>query len=160
MPDMLVKLYGLPEVAAQRDALAAEGVVCRRGESYERNLVLAFVRDHFPRWEDEALAAFAAVPPSLYISTADSRITGFAAYNATRPNYFGPTGVLESERGRGIGRLLLLQCLHALAAEGYAYAIIGGVGPAAFYEKTVGATVIPGSDPAIYGTMLPREVRS
>jgi hypothetical protein len=33
---------------------------------------------------------------------------------------------------------------------GYAYAIIGGVGPAAFYEKVCGAFVIPGSERGIY----------
>jgi len=33
---------------------------------------------------------------------------------------------------------------------GYAYAIIGGVGPASFYEKAVGAKLIEGSDPGIY----------
>jgi hypothetical protein len=37
-----------------------------------------------------------------------------------------------------------------MAAEGYAYAIIGGVGPAAFYERAVGAIPIPGSEPGIY----------
>ncbi|MCK7506256.1 MAG: hypothetical protein MZV70_20760 [Desulfobacterales bacterium] len=31
--------------------------------------------------------------------------------------------------------------------DGYAYAIIGGVGPAAYYAKTVGATLIEGSSP-------------
>ncbi len=159
MPDMLVKLYGLPEVASACDALAAQGVLCRRAESYERTQVLAFVRAQFPHWADEAEAAFAHLPPSLYISTEGGKVTGFAAYNVTRPDFFGPTGVLESERGRGIGAALLLQCLNALAAEGYAYAIIGGVGPAAFYEKVVGATIIPGSEAGIYGTMLPREAQ-
>jgi hypothetical protein len=32
----------------------------------------------------------------------------------------------------------------------YAYAIIGGVGPEAYYAKTVGATLIEGSSPGIY----------
>ncbi|HMO55107.1 MAG TPA: hypothetical protein PJ994_11425, partial [Tepidiformaceae bacterium] len=74
----------------------------------------------------------------------------------TRPDYFGPTGVAESQRGSGIGKVLLLQCLESLAAQGYAYAIIGGVGPAEFYEKTVGATLIPGSEPGIYRNMVRR----
>lgn len=39
-------------------------------------------------------------------------------------------------------------------AEGYAYAIIGGVGPVAFYEKCVGARVIPDSTPGIYRDFL------
>lgn len=84
-------------------------------------------------------------------------VQGFACYNVTRPDYFGPTGVLESQRGRGIGRALLLQCLEALAAEGYAYAIIGGVGPAEFYERAVGATLIPGSEKGIYRNRLAPE---
>jgi hypothetical protein len=36
---------------------------------------------------------------------------------------------------------------------GYGYAIIGGVGPAAFYEKVCGATVIEGSDVSVYGDL-------
>lgn len=38
--------------------------------------------------------------------------------------------------------------------QGYAYAIIGGVGPVEFYAKTVGAVVIEGSDPGIYRGMI------
>ena len=37
---------------------------------------------------------------------------------------------------------------------GYAYAIIGGVGPAKFYEVTFGAKIIKGSDPGIYKGIL------
>jgi hypothetical protein len=37
-----------------------------------------------------------------------------------------------------------------MKSQGYAYAIIGGVGPATFYEKAVGAKLIEGSDPGIY----------
>ncbi|MEX0750197.1 MAG: hypothetical protein WD359_05250 [Dehalococcoidia bacterium] len=36
---------------------------------------------------------------------------------------------------------------------GYAYAIIGGVGPAEFYAKVCGATVIENSDPGVYGAL-------
>ena len=56
-------------------------------------------------------------------------------------------------RKRGVGRVLLIQCLAALAAEGYAYAIIGGVGPAKFYERSVGAELIAGSSPGIFGVI-------
>lgn len=154
---MLVRLYALPDSAPEQTRLAAEGVVCRRAESYERGAVLSFVREAFPRWADEAETAFTQAPPTLFVSTEAGALTGFAAYNVTRPDYFGPAGVLTSERGRGIGRVLLLQCLRALAAEGYAYAIIGGAGPASFYEKTVGATLIADSDPGIYRDMLGAE---
>ena len=41
-----------------------------------------------------------------------------------------------------------------MAGQGFAYAIIGGVGPVEFYAKSVGAVVIDGSEPGIYGGML------
>lgn len=150
MPDMLVRLYDLPDCGPERQRLKATGIVCRRAETYERSAVIQFVARWFSRWVDEAEAAFGRVPPTMFIAVQGSQPVGFAAYNVTRPDYFGPTGVAPSFRQRGIGRVLLLQCLEALAADGYAYAIIGGVGPSAFYQQAVGAMMIEGSDPGIY----------
>jgi hypothetical protein len=36
---------------------------------------------------------------------------------------------------------------------GYAYAVIGGVGPAEYYEKVCDAFVIPGSEVGVYGSL-------
>jgi hypothetical protein len=36
---------------------------------------------------------------------------------------------------------------------GYAYAIIGGVGPAEFYAKVCGARTIEGSERSVYGEL-------
>jgi hypothetical protein len=38
--------------------------------------------------------------------------------------------------------------------HGFGYAIVGGVGPAAFYSKAVGAVPIEGSEPGVYGGLL------
>jgi predicted N-acetyltransferase YhbS len=84
----------------------------------------------------------------------DRQILGFACHDATARNFFGPEAVAAEERGRGLGRALLLVALHAQREQGYAYAIIGGVGPAEFYVKSVGAIPIPGSTPGIYAGML------
>jgi hypothetical protein len=54
----------------------------------------------------------------------------------------------------GIGTALLLLTLDAMAAEGYAYAIIGAAGPADFYARAVGAVPIAGSTPVIYPNLL------
>jgi len=62
--------------------------------------------------------------------------------------------VAEARRGQGVGAALLVQCLHAMRARGYAYAVIGGAGPKAFYEKIVPVMEIPGSSPGIYRGML------
>ena len=37
---------------------------------------------------------------------------------------------------------------------GYVYAIIGNAGPVHFYQKTVGAIIIPDSEPGIYTDSL------
>jgi predicted N-acetyltransferase YhbS len=92
------------------------------------------------------------VPATCFIALRDGNVVGFACYDVTARNFFGPEGVDASMRGKGIGRALLLSALHAQRVAGYAYAIIGGVGPTAFYEKCVGATSIEGSTPGIYGT--------
>jgi hypothetical protein len=62
---------------------------------------------------------------------------GFACYDVTCRGYFGPTGVLESERGKGIGTHRLIRPLSGLRELGYAYAIIGAAGPVDFYAKTL-----------------------
>ena len=42
---------------------------------------------------------------------------GFACYDVTCRNFFGPEGVAAKERGHGIGRALLLSALHAQRAQ-------------------------------------------
>ena len=79
----------------------------------------------------------------------------FACYDATCKNFFGPTGVLESERHQHIGEALLIRCFQAMANDGYGYAIIGSVEESRmFYEKSVHAIVIEDSDPGVYGSMV------
>ena len=98
--------------------------------------------------------AFSNHPISCFLATEEGEIIGFACYDCTCKNFFGPTGVVEEKRSRGIGKALLLCCLHAMAANGYGYAIIGGVGPADFYAKAVGAVEIKGSSPGVYRDRL------
>lgn len=154
MPDMLVKLYELPSLDSALVPLNESGIELRRALLPEHPLVLGWVREHFPPWASEVAAAFNRLPVSCFLALGKSRIIGFAAYDVTARNFFGPTGVADDCRGRGVGRALLLACLHEQRAQGYAYSIIGGVGPAAYYEKAVGATIIEGSTPGIYGGAL------
>jgi hypothetical protein len=64
---------------------------------------------------------------------------------------------VESERGKGAGQALLLECLCGLRELGYVYGIIGGAGPTEFYKLMVGATEIPDSEPGIYQDILRSE---
>jgi GNAT superfamily N-acetyltransferase len=155
MADMLVKLYDLPDVRSHVERLKEQGVVIRRAMPYEKLPVVDWVRRNFGAgWAGECDVAFSNLPVSCFMATAGGEITGFACYESTCRDYFGPMGVLEGKRGLGIGKALFLSCLHAMAAIGYAYAIIGGAGPKEFYSKAAGAAIIEGSTPGIYRDQL------
>lgn len=166
MPDMLVKLYALPDVGPLLARLRESGIDVRRAFPAEAPGITEWVRRLFgPNWAAECDVALSNRPVSCYIAVKKRQqraspatpydlpaevLLGFACYDATRKGMFGPEGVREDSRGRGIGHALLLACLHAMASEGYAYAVIGWAGSVEFYAKTVGATVIEGSEPGPY----------
>ena len=155
MHDMLVRLYDLPETGSLRQRLESEGYDIRPALAAEKSLLVAWVRQHYgDGWASEAEVAFSLQPVGCHIAVHHARIVGFACHDAAYRNFFGPTGVHPDHQGRGLGRLLLIDCLRAMRHQGYAYAIIGGVGPADFYRKAVGAVSIDGSDPGIYRGIL------
>lgn len=155
MPDMLVNLLRLPPVEPALEGLRAAGLVVRRARPWELTQVREFVGENFGRvWADEISVGLVRQPVTVFVALREGRLVGFAAYECTRRNFFGPTGVLEEERGRGLGRALLLAALRGLRELGYAYAVIGGVGPAEFYERAVGARLIPDSSPGVYADPL------
>ena len=158
MPDMLVNLLRLPPFGPALDHLKQSGVVVRRAQPFELTPTRRFVERNFSTsWADEMSVGFANKPVSVFIATFDKHLVGFAAYECTRKAFFGPVGVVESMRGKGIGKALLLGCLQGLKEIGYVYGIIGGVGPVDFYEETIGAIVIPDSEPGIYTDLLKKD---
>ena len=149
MPDLLVNLLKLSPLEDH------DGFILRRAQPFELSAVRQFVAENFsPKWADEISVGFTRQPITVFIATIDREIAGFAAYECTRRGFFGPTGVLQSAQGRGIGKALLLASLRALHEMGYVYAIIGAAGPVRFYQKTVGAIIIPDSEPGIYTDSL------
>jgi GNAT superfamily N-acetyltransferase len=93
-------------------------------------------------------------PVSCFIAVQEGKIVGFACHDATWPNFFGSTGIEPKARKNGIGTALLLACLEDMRQRDFSYAIIGGVEPAAYYAKVVGAVAIEGSEPGIYRGLL------
>jgi predicted N-acetyltransferase YhbS len=152
---MLVNLLRLPPHEPALEELRAVGVVVRRARPWELTQAREFVRGNFSEaWADEISVGLVRQPVTVFVALRGGGLVGFAAYECTRRNFFGPTGVLEQERGCGIGRALLLAALGGLRELGYAYAVIGGVGPAEFYERAVGARLIPDSSPGVYADPL------
>ena len=154
--DLLVKLYEVEEDRILEERLREQGIRVNRVLPPNYDLLLEYISEHFSKgWVSETKAALANHPASCYIAIKEQKIIGFACYNATAKDYFGPTGVSEEYRGKGIGKLLLLKCLLALKEEGYGYAIIGWSAEATpFYEKVVGAVEIPDSIPGLYGQLV------
>lgn len=151
MPDMLVRLYDLPDPSDSYRRAREAGATVRRADPWDGGRYRGFVEENFGElWRVEAELAFRANPITAYVAEKGGRIVGFAAYECTRRGFFGPTGVEEAARGQGIGSALLFRCLESMREMGYAYAVIGGVGPVEFYEKLCGAFVIPGSEVGVY----------
>ncbi len=158
MSDLLVPLYKLPSKSGSDSAMAEQGITIRRPMTYEQSFVREFIEKNFSKtWADEMSVTFARQPVSSFIAVEAGKIVGFAATESTARGFFGPTGVAETHRKRGIGQALLLASLWSLRELGYAYGIIGSAGPVDFYAKTVPIVEILDSKPGIYPPSLSKE---
>lgn len=157
--DMLVRLYAASWQVGGDGREPSSGAFVRRAMAYERIQVVDWVRNRFgDGWSGECETSFSRTPVSCFIATREGSILGFACYDCTCRGFFGPVGVDEEWRGSGTGRALLHAGLGAMSAEGYAYAIIGGVDEtsSSFYASNAAAVPIEGSDPGVYVDRLDR----
>lgn len=157
MADMLVKLYNIPHSHAIQENLFKSGIRIKKALAPDRSRIIAFSRTCAKDdYLDEVKAAFSNNPITCYIATREKEIIGFACYEATVRNFFGPMAVLESERKKGIGKALLLKSLESMQELGYAYAIIGWPAKSAidFYKKCVDAILIDEKSSGVYKRMI------
>ena len=139
MPDMLVKLYDLPE-DAQTACPRDESVQIRRAMAPDKFRVVEWVKEHSGlSAAGECDVCFARPAVSCFIATRGKKILGYACYDATAPDFFGPTRVLDEEQGGGIGRALLLRSLAAMRHRRR--------GPAGVLQKVCGRDADPGFRP-------------
>ncbi len=151
MTDMLVNLRKVKDDSDLRNNLLDEGIKVVRATMPDRIGIVSWVKEHSSIYAaGECEGAFSNSPISCFVAVKNNELIGYACYEATAKNFFGPTRVLDEFQGKGIGKLLLLESLKAMYYDGYQYAIIGGIGPQNFYEKTVGATVIFNDDCSLY----------
>lgn len=152
--DMLVKLYNVKKDPELVKKLESEGITLKRALPFDMHRILQYVKETFSDgWADECQRAI--LQNTCHIAVREGKVIGFACCEATGKGFFGPTGVTEDERGKGIGKALLLESLCLMYELGYGYAIIGWADDATgFYEKTVDAMIIPDSHPGIYQNMI------
>ena len=155
MADMLIKLFELESPGSFEADQKALGVELRKPIGPEKHAIIAWVFDQFgDAWASEVDVALSNQPRTCFVAVKDTRIIGFACYDATALGFFGPIGVAKSHRKNGTGRALLTACLLDMKNKGYAYAVVGGVTDTDFYKHTVAAIEIPDSDPGIYRTRI------
>jgi GNAT superfamily N-acetyltransferase len=143
MHDMLVPLLSLPDSSSCYQRVREQGIIIRRGQTMEMAAVRDMIAGEWPYWTDGVTTAFSGSPVRVFVATDNEGLVGFAAYDIDYRGFFGPTGVLPSHSGKGIGAALLLRTLEAMREVGYLYAIIGAVGPAEFYTRVCGAVSLP-----------------
>lgn len=154
MGDLLVKLYDLPEPPD----FPGEIVVTRPLVPDRRRLVNWVEKRFGDRWASEVETAFSRHPVTAFVALdGGGTPLGFACHDTTFRGFFGPLGVDEAARGRGIGTALLFRSLVAMREAGHAYAIVGYSGSDDFYQRTVGAIPIPDSEPGAYRGWIAKE---
>jgi GNAT superfamily N-acetyltransferase len=114
----------------------------RRPPHSEAERVLTFIEREFGRiWRFEASKSFEDEIPRMFISEEGGEVNGFAVHDVNNRGlgFFGPTGVVKSMRGRGLGCALLRASLGDLRRLGYERAVIPWTEAVGFYRKCSGA---------------------
>jgi mycothiol synthase len=143
--NMIVDLGAVSlDIGADERRLATDGITVRRAAPGESGAVAGWLRQGpwgDSTWWQEAERAIAADPPGCHVAVRGGRYLGFACHGVSRHAWFGPTGTLPEEQGRGIGTALLRRCLADIAAAGHRSAQIAWAGPVRYYSRAVGARI-------------------
>jgi GNAT superfamily N-acetyltransferase len=127
--------------AADERRLADSGVLVSRLAPSDVAAVLEWVSSFGGTWVGEVERSLSRDPVGCHVARRGSAWVGFACHGTNRRGWFGPMGTAESERGHGVGAVLLRRCLADQLAAGVVLAQLAWVGPVSFYERTVGAVV-------------------
>jgi GNAT superfamily N-acetyltransferase len=153
MRDLLVPLYDLPDRPEPPDDVMVDrpAACCASG-------LLEIIGGEFGSgWRSEAGVCILRTPPTMVAAfdTADGQPLGFCCWDAAALGFLGPVGVFDGHRGKGLGRVLVLSCLHRMRQQGYGYAVVGGAGPEGFFESVCDARPIAGSSGSVYPPWVP-----
>lgn len=166
MTDMLVKLWDLPNVDAEIESLATQGIRIVQALAHDRRHVLRFVEEHFPAnpgWLDECDSCLVRHPVTCFLAVKRSepdqpgprdKVIGFSCYDGSAKGFFGPLGIDEAFRQRGVGRVLVVRTMNEMRHAGYGYAVVGWANSVSYYQNAVGAIPIADSRPGFYERMI------
>lgn len=115
MSDLLVNLLEIPQPREAELRLLEEGVRVQRALAPDRSEIAAFAETCSDEdYSDEVRAAFANQPATCYIAVKERKLVGFACFEATARDFFGPMAVTNALRKRGVGGGAAAQvsCIH------------------------------------------------
>jgi GNAT superfamily N-acetyltransferase len=112
----------------------------------EFDSLTAFVKKEFGlgAWPAETSLSYPMNPiPTFIAKDNNGKIMGWASHSIDFPGTFGPTGVLKSLRGKGVGGELLKWCMYDMKHQGVKECVIRWVvgDTVKFYSKTLGAYI-------------------
>jgi len=136
------------EDISKRPELKKEGYEYERVQPKDFDKTFNFVKQYFPNrtWAEEVKFSFKLHPPTTFIAKdAKNEIVGWATHSQFFPGSFGPTGVVETLRGEGIGTELFMWCLWDIKQNGLDTCEIMWVfeDNIKFYSKVIGAYISP-----------------
>lgn len=130
------------DTALEEKRLRDNAISIRRLEASDEPRFSSWVGEHWTQeWAWEASRALVRKGAGCYVATRGSGLLAFAAHGCLRPSWFGPMGTAPAEQRQGLGAVLLKRCLTEQRSAGMTRSTIGWVGPAKFYERSVGATM-------------------
>jgi predicted N-acetyltransferase YhbS len=131
------------EARARALAAACPDHELRRAHHGDADALLALLATRFSAaWAFEVGQALRREPPAVHVAVerASGVYAAFAAHDGNNRGlgWFGPTGTLPEQRGRGLGAALLCACLVDVAAAGHDTCEVAWIGPRAFYDRVAG----------------------
>ncbi|MBO3808751.1 MAG: GNAT family N-acetyltransferase [Candidatus Brockarchaeota archaeon] len=124
-------------------SMSVSPLTIRRARHEDRENVFKWIKTEFSIfWAYEADASFKHASPKLWMAEENDRIIGFSVYGALEPHWFGPIGVLTEARSKGIGSILLFNCLKSMREEGQRHAVVPWTNHLFFYTQVPGITRI------------------
>jgi len=119
------------------NALKDEGIIIKAAAKEDEDRVSKWVHETFwPPWDYETTLAFEGDEAGVWIAEdSDKNLLGFSVYGGLEPTWFGPIGVVETARRRGIGSILLYRCVESMRSLGKRYISIPWTSNLFFYSQ-------------------------
>ncbi len=119
------------------NGLNQKGIQVRRASADDAESMDQLIAQYWPAWRAEIATGLQNDPISIHLAIRDEQVIGFSVYDSNNlgTGWFGPMGTHSDFQGLGIGKILMLRCLHDIQTQGHRQAIIAWVSPTRLYAK-------------------------